>query len=141
GLMFELRKAAPEARLVEVTTDPGTDTPAVLAAYRQRIGADWTFATGSPDAIASFWAPFGVQPATGDSHTSALVLVDAHGYIRTGYVGVPAVGQLPAALNAQLDAPGRQLLAGHGEGWGAPQVLESLRTLAGSPSTTGGRAP
>ena len=54
---------------------------------------------------------------------------------------MPAVGQLPAALNAQLDAPGRQLLAGHGEGWGAPQVLESLRTLAGSPSTTGGQAP
>src|SRR5256886_9537088 len=44
ALMFQLRKNAPEARLVEVTTDPDTDTPAVLAEYRQRIGADWTFA-------------------------------------------------------------------------------------------------
>jgi len=138
GLMFELRRNAPEARLVEVTTDPGTDTPAVLAAYRQQIGADWTFATGSTDAIAAFWAPFGVQPSTGDSHTSALVLVDAHGYVRAAYVGVPDVGgKLPGALEAQLDAAGRQLLAGHGEGWGAPQVLQSLRTLvtAGSEPT------
>jgi len=54
GLMFELRKNAPEARLLEVTTDPATDTPAVMAAYRQRIGADWTFATGSLDAITEF---------------------------------------------------------------------------------------
>jgi cytochrome oxidase Cu insertion factor (SCO1/SenC/PrrC family)/peroxiredoxin len=143
GLMFELRKNAPEARLVEVTTDPVTDTPAALAAYRERIGADWTFATGSLEAITEFWAPFGVQASTGDSHTSALVLVDAHGYIRAGYVGVPDVGgKLPGPLAAQLDAAGRQLLASHGEGWGAPQVLQSLRTLVGAGSEpTGGHAP
>ena len=67
---------------------------------RQRIGADWTFATGSLEAITEFWAPFGVQPSAGDSHTSALVLVDAHGYIRAGYVGVPDVGTLPKSLPA-----------------------------------------
>jgi cytochrome oxidase Cu insertion factor (SCO1/SenC/PrrC family) len=143
GLMFELRRSAPQVSLLEVTTDPGTDSPAVLAAYRQRVGADWTFATGSLDAVTAFWAPFGVQPSNGDSHTSALVLVDAHGYIRAAYVGVPDVGgKLPAALDAQLDASGRQLLASHGEGWGAPQVLDSLRTLAGAGSgPTGGQAP
>ena len=143
GLMFELRKNAPEARLLEVTTDPATDTPAVMAAYRQRIGADWTFATGSLPAITEFWAPFGVQPSAGDTHTSALVLVDAHGYIRAGYVGVPDVGgKLPGALDAQLDPAGRQLLAGHGEGWGAPQVLETLRTLVSVGSQpAGGQAP
>src|SRR5262249_43600912 len=49
---------------------------------------------------------------------------------------------LPSALERQLDADGRRLLAGHGEGWGAPQVLDSLRTLAAAARTSiGGPAP
>jgi cytochrome c biogenesis protein CcmG, thiol:disulfide interchange protein DsbE len=144
GLLFQLRKSAAAVRLVEVTTDPATDTPAALAAYRARIGADWTFATGTTQQVTEFWAPFGVSVATGDSHTSALALVDSHGFIRAGFTGVPDVGgRLPGALEGQLDPAGRQLLAGHGEGWGAPAVLESLRTisLAAGSQPTGGPAP
>ncbi|HEY7200723.1 MAG TPA: redoxin family protein [Candidatus Dormibacteraeota bacterium] len=143
GLLFQLRRSAPDVRLVEVTTDPVTDGPAALAAYRSSIGADWTFATGQPDDVTEFWAPFGVQPATGDTHTSALALVDRYGFIRAAFTGVPDVGgKLPGALERQLDAAGRDLLAGHGEGWGAPQVLDSLRTLAAAGQTTAGeRAP
>ena len=146
GLMFQLRRSAPGVRLVEVTTDPGTDTPAALAAYRARIGADWTLATGTPEDVAAFWGPLGVPLASGDTHTSALVLVDRHGFVRAAYTGVPDVGgRLPGALAAQLDAAGRQLLAGHGEGWGAPQVVDSLRTISGAaadtPATAGGPAP
>ncbi|MDQ6774024.1 MAG: SCO family protein, partial [Candidatus Dormibacteraeota bacterium] len=144
GLLLQLRSSSPATHLVEVTTDPATDTPAALAAYAHGIGADWTFATGSLDAIAEFWAPFGVQPSAGDTHTSALVLVDSHGYIRTAFTGVPDVGgRLPGALAQQLDPAGRALLAGHGEGWGAPEVIDALRTVAGSAGTapTGGVAP
>jgi cytochrome oxidase Cu insertion factor (SCO1/SenC/PrrC family) len=144
GLLFQLRKSAPQVRLVEVTTDPATDTPDALAAYRSRIGADWTLATGSPNEIAEFWAPFGVSIATGDSHTSALALVDSHGYIRAGFTGVPDLGgRLPSALEGQLDPAGRKLLAGRGDGWGAPAVLEGLRTisLASAAQTAGGQAP
>jgi cytochrome c biogenesis protein CcmG, thiol:disulfide interchange protein DsbE len=144
GLLFQLRKSAPAVRLVEVTTDPAADTPTALAGYRARIGADWTFATGTPDQVTEFWAPFGVSLATGDSHPSALALVDSHGFVRAGFTGVPDVGgRLPGALEAQLDPAGRQLLAGRGEGWGAPAVLESLRTisLAGSSQPSGGQAP
>lgn len=144
GLLFQLRKSAAAVRLVEVTTDPATDTPAALAAYRARIGADWTFATGTTQQVTEFWAPFGVGVATGDSHTSALALVDSHGFIRAGFTGVPDVGgRLPGALEGQLDPAGRQLLAGHGEGWGAPAVLESLRTisLAAGSQPAGGPAP
>jgi cytochrome oxidase Cu insertion factor (SCO1/SenC/PrrC family) len=133
ALLFQLRRLDPAVRLVEVTTDPATDTQQTLAAYRSRIGADWTFATGGVSDVAEFWAPFGVQPATGDSHTSALALVDSHGFIRAAYAGVPDVGgRLPAVLDAQLSPAGRQFAAGHGQGWGAPQVLDSLRTLAGA---------
>jgi len=131
ALMFQLRKAAPDVRLIEVTTDPATDTPAVLSAYRSTIGADWQFATGQPDDVTRFWAPFGVTLAAGDTHTSALALVDRFGFIRAAETGVPDVGGgLPAALEPQLNQEGRRLLAGHGDGWGAPQVLDRLRTLA-----------
>jgi cytochrome oxidase Cu insertion factor (SCO1/SenC/PrrC family) len=144
GLLFQLRKSAPQVRLVEVTTDPATDTPEALAAYRSRIGSDWTLATGTPADIAEFWAPFGVSISAGDSHTSALALVDSHGYIRAGFTGVPDVaGQLPSTLEAQLSPAGRKLLSGHGDGWGAPAVLEGLRTisLASAAQTAGGQAP
>ena len=143
GLLFQIHRNAPDVRLVEVTTDPATDDVATLAAYRSSIGADWTFATGQPDDVTEFWAPFGVQPATGDTHTSALALIDRYGFIRSAYTGVPDVGgKLPTALDRQLDAAGRSLLGGHGEGWGAPQVLDSLRTLAAAgQNTTGERAP
>ena len=144
GLLMQLRKTAPQARLLEVTTDPTTDTPQVLADYASKVGADWTFATGTADEVTEFWAPFGVSLAAGDSHTSALALVDSHGFLRATYTGVPDVGgSLPGVLQSQLDAAGRQLLAGHGEGWGAPAVLESLRTLtrADAPSSAGGQVP
>jgi cytochrome oxidase Cu insertion factor (SCO1/SenC/PrrC family) len=143
GLLFQLEKVAPDVRLIEVTTDPAVDTPAVLAAYRTAIGAGWTFATGQVDDVTSFWAPLGVSLATGDTHTSALALVDRYGFIRAAFSGAPDVGgSLPAPLLRQLDGPGRQLLAGRGQGWGAPQVLDSLRTLASAGGTTlGNPAP
>ena len=131
GLMFQLRKAAPDIRLIEVTTDPAADTPAVLSAYRAAVGADWLFATGQPDDVTEFWAPFGVTLSAGDTHTSALALVDRFGFVRAAESGVPDVGgSLPAALTSQLDPAGRLLLAGHGDGWGTPQVMDKLRTLA-----------
>ena len=48
ALFFQLQRRLPGGvRLVEVTTDPGTDTPGALRAYAQSIAAGWTFATGS----------------------------------------------------------------------------------------------
>lgn len=131
GLLFQLRKAAPDVRLLEVSTDPAGDGIEALREYRSRIGADWAFATGPSDEVARFWGQFGVALSSVDSHTSALALVDRHGYIRAGWTGVPDVGgRLPPGLEAQLSPAGRRLLAGHGEGWGAPQVLGALKTLA-----------
>jgi cytochrome oxidase Cu insertion factor (SCO1/SenC/PrrC family) len=118
-------------RLAEVTTDPGTDTASVLAGYAQRTGASWTFATGSSNALAAFWRPFGVELASGDSHASTLALVDRHGYIRLVYRGVPSVGaDIPPALITGLSAEGLHELASGGDGWGAPEVLHALLTIA-----------
>jgi cytochrome oxidase Cu insertion factor (SCO1/SenC/PrrC family) len=73
ALFFQLQtRLPPGVLLAEVTTDPATDTPAALDAYGRSIQANWTFATGSADALAAFWKPFGVELSSGDSHVSTL---------------------------------------------------------------------
>src|SRR5262249_19291699 len=124
------RQKKGSVELVEVTTDPGTDTPPALAAYSKQIGATWTFATGTPDQLSTFWKPFGVELAAGDVHTSTLVLLDRHGYVRLVYRGVPKVGNdIPPALVGTLSARGLTELASGGDGWGAPDVLQALSTI------------
>jgi cytochrome oxidase Cu insertion factor (SCO1/SenC/PrrC family) len=146
ALFLQLSKGIhPGVTLAEVTTDPSTDTPAVLTDYAHRIGAGWTFATGSPNALSAFWKPFGVELATGDVHVSTLALVDRHGYVRLVYRGVPHVGSaMPPDLIASLSAQGLHELASGGDGWGAPDVLQALLTIAGpeqpAPSA-GGKMP
>jgi cytochrome oxidase Cu insertion factor (SCO1/SenC/PrrC family) len=132
--------------LLEVTIDPGTDTPVVLTDYAKRIGASWTFATGTSDQLAAFWKPFGVELATGDTHTSTLALVDRHGYVRLIHRGVPQVGnEIPPSLVTDLSAPGLQKLSSGGDGWGTPDLLRELLAIAGpqGPVATaaGGKAP
>jgi cytochrome oxidase Cu insertion factor (SCO1/SenC/PrrC family) len=146
ALFFEIERHLPAGVvLAEVTTDPSTDTSATLGAYANKIGAPWTFATGSIDAVTSFWKPFGVQLASGDVHISTLALVDRHGYMRLVYRGVPGVGSgMPPGLITGLSSAGLHELASGGDGWGAPDVLQALLTIAGprqpSPSA-GGSAP
>lgn len=146
ALFFQLQRKLPGGvRLVEVTTDPGTDTPSTLKAYAQSIGAGWTFATGSAEDLTNFWSAFGVQLATGDSHVSTLALVDRHGYVRLVYRGVPAIGHdLPPQLVTGLGAEGLSELASGGDGWGSADVLKALLTITGpiAPAAhAGGRAP
>lgn len=146
ALFFQLQKnLPPDVQLVEVTTDPATDTPAALDTYGRGIGAGWTFGTGSNNALAAFWKPFGVALATGDSHVSTLALVDRHGYVRLVYRGVPDVGNdIQPSLVTTLSAAGLEELASHGDGWGAPAVLQSLLTISGPEQVAqnpGGRAP
>ena len=146
ALFFQLQKHLPPGVLLaEVTTDPATDTSAVLDKYGRGIGAGWTFATGSSDALAAFWKPFGVALASGDSHVSTLALVDRHGYVRLVYRGVPDIGNdIPLSLVTGLGAEGLHELASHGDGWGAPSVLQSLLIISGPEQVAqngGGRAP
>jgi cytochrome c biogenesis protein CcmG/thiol:disulfide interchange protein DsbE len=145
GLFWQLARELPASVwLVEATTDPG-DTPAALRRYAATIGARWTFATGDAAQLASLWRPFGLPVGGGDLTSSVLVVVDPHGYVRTVEHGIPDVaGALPPALLGQLDAAGRQALASHGDGWGAPQVVDAVQSIEGgvNPSAgTGGLAP
>src|ERR1700751_2360492 len=49
-------------RFVELTVDPGRDTPSRLRAYRKLIGApaNWSLLTGRPAVIERIWRYFGV---------------------------------------------------------------------------------
>lgn len=146
ALFAQLAKHLPSTvLLLEVTTDPATDTPPMLAAYARSIGAGWTFATGTADALSAFWKPFGVELASGDSHVSTLALLDRHGYIRLVYRGVPDVGHdISPVLFTSLGVEGLRELESGGDGWGSPQVLQSLLTISGpesTPAATAGSAP
>lgn len=146
GLFLQLRRELPPAvLLVEATTNPEEDTPEVLRQYAGRVGASWAFVTGDARALAEFWKPFDVELSSGDVHRSMLALIDAHGYIRTFYLGTPDVGgSLPSVLQGQLNPEGLELLRSHGNGWGRTQVTDTLRTigsLAPASSAGEGSAP
>ena len=91
-----------DLRLVSITVDPKRDTPAALAQYADRFGADaarWWFLTGEKNAIyrlaeQGFHLPAGEisEPQSGGSaathlHSPRLVVVDRKGEIRGYYAG------------------------------------------------------
>ena len=133
GLFLQLRRQLPPSvLLVEVTTDPQEDTPDVLRAYAGRLGAGWSFVTGSPETLAAFWKPFDVELSTGDVHRSVLAIIDSHGYVRTYYLGTPDVGgKLPGSLRSVCPVPTRA---------GQMECLSLIRTNAGG-SSPGIRRP
>ena len=69
---------------MEITVDPGRDTPARLAAYSKEFGADWPLLTGTPTNLASLWKFLGVsvqivpeeQPAKIDWYTGTPLTYD-----------------------------------------------------------------
>src|SRR5262245_5960753 len=85
-----------QVHLVTVSFDPVTDTPPVLKAHAQKLGADlksWTFLTGDRDDIDQFAARFGVSIARAMadqrdiSHNLRTAIVDADGKLVKVYIG------------------------------------------------------
>jgi protein SCO1/2 len=83
-------------RLVTVSFDPITDTPAVLKEHARRLNADlsrWTFLTGDRDEIDRFAARFGVSisramnDARDITHNLRTVIIDRDGSIVKVYTG------------------------------------------------------
>ncbi len=88
-----------DVHFVSISTDPAEDTPAVLRKYAANLGADsrWMFLTGARPAIFAL-SITGFKLALADAdgvnvrekiiHSTKLVLVDRHGWIRGYYDGV-----------------------------------------------------
>lgn len=101
-------------KLLSVSLDPLHDSPAVLKAFAQRLGADqpaWRFATGRPEDIErlsgalALFRP-GPDVRKPDDHSTALWLVDPAGMLRFRYSGNPPdVDRLVRELG-QLDRLG-----------------------------------
>jgi protein SCO1/2 len=79
---------------LSVTTEPEVDTPAVLQAYANRLGADlasWAFLTGHPQAVQEAWQAFGLtvrrRPKRGVDHPAWTFLIDREGRVRYRYIG------------------------------------------------------
>jgi len=148
---------ARRVRFVELTVDPGRDTPSRLRAYRKMVGApaNWSLLTGSPGVIERIWRYFGVwyqqvaedqppgvdwltgRPLTYDvSHQDALLYLDARGRERFGVVGSPDAAGAPIApaLRRFLSAQGRGDLSHPDPStWTAAEALSPVAWLTGRP--------
>ncbi len=71
---------------MEITVDPGRDTPARLTAYSKEFGADWPMLTGTPANLDTLWKFLGVsveivpedQPAKIDWFTGTPLTYDVN---------------------------------------------------------------
>ena len=104
------------AHLVSISIDPTHDTPTVLRAHANRLGADggvWRFATGDEQAIAAFGAPFGLtftggSPSPADLlHNLRTVVIDPGGRVARIFTGTDwSADQLTSALRQAAGAGG-----------------------------------
>ena len=94
-----------KVRFVTVSFDPDRDTPGVLAAVAEEVGADpelWTFATGEPEALKTligtgFEIYYGPHPDRPDAfeYRPGVFIVDGNGILRREYRwGIPSVDGL-----------------------------------------------
>ncbi|MGH9205549.1 MAG: SCO family protein, partial [Acidimicrobiales bacterium] len=158
GTFISMQRAVKAAGLankvafVEVSVDPGRDTPDRLAAYSQQFGADWPMLTGSAGALAQLWKFFGVyvqivpegQPPQTDwythapltydvAHTDGFILLGPDGNERFITVAAPNVhGQLSPGLKNLLGSSGIQGL-NHPDNpnWTVSDALNAVGWLVG----------
>jgi len=113
-----------QVRFLSVSVDPLQDTPASLAAFARRMGADrpgWHFATGAPTQVEQLLDRMQVMDSRKanpkpDDHRTSLYLFNATGTLVQRYGGVPVdrprllaeitqVARLPAAAVAAAATP------------------------------------
>ncbi len=94
---LQRRLADTDVRFVSITVDPEVDTPATLAAYAERHGADperWSFLTGPTQEVrrvvveilhGRMGQPDDRRPGFDIAHSGKLLLVDRHGVVRGQY--------------------------------------------------------
>jgi len=137
---------------MEITVDPGRDTPARLTAYSKEFGADWAMLTGTPTNLNALWKYFGVsvqivpeeqpakidwltgQPLTYDvNHTDGYFLIDPSGHERFSDSNPPNLhGHLDKKLTNLLNDGGLQNLDHQANpNWTLTDALGSISWLLG----------
>jgi cytochrome oxidase Cu insertion factor (SCO1/SenC/PrrC family) len=154
ALQRDIRSAGLGNQVVfmEITVDPGRDTPERLAAYSKEFGADWVLATGTPSNLDVLWKFLGVsvqivpeeQPAKIDwytgkpltydvDHTDGYFLIGPSGHERFSDSTPPNLhGHLDKKLTGLLNAGGLKNLDDQSApNWTLDQALSSISWLVG----------
>lgn len=108
----ELVAGQPDVRLVSLTVDPRTDTPAVLAQFADGLRANtnqWLFLTGEKRSLYHLLETSFVTPAKelaglvpgGFADTDRIFLVDPRGEVRESFNGLKPT--TPAAVIAAIN--------------------------------------
>jgi protein SCO1/2 len=137
--------------IVEVTVDPGRDTPQRMSAYASLAGSKWPLLTGAPATLAALWRYFGIYyqkvpegsppgidwethlPYTYDvDHSDGFVLLDSHLHERFIAGGMTGIGKIPANLKKLLDSQGRANLRNPGGGtWTVSDAVNAIEWALG----------
>jgi len=139
--------------IVEITVDPGRDSPDRMEAFAHMTGSTWPLLTGSSTTLASLWHYFGIyyekvpegsppginwqtnQPYTYDvDHSDGFVLLDAQLHERFIAGGMTDFRDIPADLRKLLDSQGESDLRNPGGGtWTVSDALNSIGWVLGRP--------
>jgi cytochrome oxidase Cu insertion factor (SCO1/SenC/PrrC family) len=142
---------AKKVAIVEVTVDPGRDTPQRMTAYASLTGSNWTLVTGAPTTLAALWRYFGIYyqnvpegsppgidwethlPYTYDvDHSDGFVLLDTHLHERFIAGGMTRIGKIPANLHKLLDSEGKDNLRHPGGGtWTINDAVNAIEWALG----------
>jgi protein SCO1 len=154
ALTQDLRTAglSKQVVLLDVTVDPGRDTPYRLSQYAKRFGASWQLDTATPANLARFWRFFGVsyqivpeaqpphddwltgRPLTYDvDHTDGFILLDRAGHERFLDANAPNLdGRLSAKLKSLLNPGGiKELDHPYGVEWTLADLVNDVGWLLG----------
>jgi cytochrome oxidase Cu insertion factor (SCO1/SenC/PrrC family) len=160
GALLTVERSIAEAHetdrvaVVEITVDPGRDSPSRLLAFENKFDAHLTTLTGTPANISRLWAFFGVwykkvaesnppdidwqtgRPYTYDiTHTDDAFVLGTSGSVRALSIGNADVDKnLSKPLSSLLDAEGRHDLTQPGlDSWTPADMLHEVGTLLGHP--------
>lgn len=137
--------------IVEVTVDPGRDTPQRMAAYGRLTGSTWPLLTGSPTVLAALWHYFGIYyqkvpegsppgidwethlPYTYDvNHSDGFVLLDSDLHERFIAGGMTSIGKIAPNLQKLLDSEGKADLRNPGGGtWTVSDAVNAIHWVLG----------
>lgn len=151
---LEADHASSKVEIVELTVDPGRDTPARLAAYSRLTHATWQLVTAPPAELARLAKFFGFayqkvretgddardwwtgKPLTYDvDHSNDYFVIDPAGIERVVQDAAPSFhGTLNRKLYRFLDALGREHLKHAPQpDWTPADALDALATSVGRP--------
>ena len=148
ALMRELtaQRLTSKAAIVEVTVDPGRDTPQRMAGYAKLTGVTWPLLTASSATIAALWHYFGIyyqvvpegqppgvdwqsgRPYTYDvDHSDGFIVIDPTLRERFVAAGMVSDATVPSSLRHLLDAQGVYDLKHPGGGsWTVNQAFNAI---------------